>query len=293
MLTGGLSPEAHGAYADSLAAFNRSAFARDRGLYEHPKAIQLAELEEVLARLPEDGTLVDIGTGTGIVPEAAHRLGYRVISIDQSDEGRLAEPLHRLMATGIEGVFAEVGAEPVPLADGIADVVFAGDVVEHIPHSPKPFMAEIFRLLRPGGWCVLTTPNAVRLPVRLKVALGFSNWMPLDTFYDLPRNFGHHKEYDVRELRSLFRRSSFGEATVRFIEDTLRRAQIAQSLGDLRTKNRFAEEGGRVDRFAPLNPMEYLRLLALGLVTMAPGLRSSMIGAARKPECTAPLITAT
>jgi SAM-dependent methyltransferase len=270
-------------YLAALDEFNASGFAAAHALKEHPKAGQIAEIEALARLLPAGGTLLDIGTGTGVVPMTFHRLGRRVVSVDLGGSERLRGALQRLRDQGVEGYWAEVGADPLPLADASVDVAFAGDVVEHLPHSPRPFMREIRRVLKPGGWCVLTTPNAVRLSVRLKVLLGHSNWMPLAEIYDAERNYGHHKEYEPAELAALFRLAGFSDIRIDMVEDTLRRRRLATSLGDIRTQNRFRGEIDRIDRFDALNPVEYVRLGLLGAALALPGLRSTMLGCGRKP----------
>lgn len=270
-------------YLAVLHEFNSSSFAATHALKEHPKAGQIAEINALAGLLPDGGTLLDIGTGTGVVPMTFHRLGRRVVSVDLGGSDRLRDALQRIRDLGVEGYWAEVGEEPIPLPDASVDVAFAGDVVEHLPHSPRPFMRELSRVLRPGGWCLLTTPNAVRLSVRLKVLLGHSNWMPLAEIYDGDRNYGHHKEYEATELASLFRLSGFADVRIEMVEDTLRRGRLATSLGDIRTQNRFRTEIDRVDRFDALNPVEYVRVGLLGAALALPGLRSTMLGCGRKP----------
>jgi len=43
------------------------------------------------------------------------------------------------------------------LADGYADIVLCGQVLEHCTDPPK-LVREIARILRPGGWCFLVAP---------------------------------------------------------------------------------------------------------------------------------------
>jgi 2-polyprenyl-6-hydroxyphenyl methylase/3-demethylubiquinone-9 3-methyltransferase len=50
----------------------------------------------------------------------------------------------------------------VPLADGCADVVTAGEILEHVA-DPGQVLTEAARLLRPGGVLVLDTIAATRL----------------------------------------------------------------------------------------------------------------------------------
>jgi 2-polyprenyl-6-hydroxyphenyl methylase/3-demethylubiquinone-9 3-methyltransferase len=58
------------------------------------------------------------------------------------------------------GVRGDVGA--VPLADACADVVVAGEILEHVPDLPRA-VAEACRLLRPGGLLVIDTLAATAL----------------------------------------------------------------------------------------------------------------------------------
>jgi SAM-dependent methyltransferase len=58
----------------------------------------------------------------------------------------------------------------LPFDDGLADAIHANQVIEHI-REPVKFLAEVHRVLRPGGMLVVTTPNvrSVRHLVRLAV----------------------------------------------------------------------------------------------------------------------------
>ena len=53
-------------------------------------------------------------------------------------------------------------AAPLPFRDASFDALFAGELVEHLP-DPRPGVAEFYRVLRPGGTLILTTPNRLRL----------------------------------------------------------------------------------------------------------------------------------
>lgn len=71
----------------------------------------------------------------------------------------------------------------LPFADNTFDIVFSSEVIEHTPF-PLIAAAELYRVLKPGGHMILSTPNwAWQLPVRLASALrlrpydGFENFV--------------------------------------------------------------------------------------------------------------------
>lgn len=73
--------------------------------------------------------------------------GYRHIGVDLSESALLLARAH-----GVETIRGDVLA--VPLPSGCADVVDAGEILEHVPDLGGA-VAEACRLLRPGGLLVL------------------------------------------------------------------------------------------------------------------------------------------
>jgi len=83
-----------------------------------------------------------------MAPHAA-RLGYRHVGVDLGVPGLRLAREH-----GVLPVRGSVLA--VPLADGCADVVVAGEILEHV-EDDVGVLAEVARLLRPGGTLVIDT----------------------------------------------------------------------------------------------------------------------------------------
>lgn len=103
----------------------------------------------------ERGTRVlDVGTGTGTAAVAARARGARVSAVD-ADAGMVAAA----RARGIDARTAELPELPYP--DGEFDAVVGNFVLNHVGR-PRAGLAELHRLLRPGGRIAVTTWGARR-----------------------------------------------------------------------------------------------------------------------------------
>jgi 2-polyprenyl-6-hydroxyphenyl methylase/3-demethylubiquinone-9 3-methyltransferase len=96
----------------------------------------------------EDAVLVDVACGAGLMAGHVPK-GYRHIGID-----RTASALVQAAARGVEAVRGDVLALPLP--DECADVVIAGEILEHV-EDVEGTVAEAARVLRPGGTVVFDT----------------------------------------------------------------------------------------------------------------------------------------
>jgi SAM-dependent methyltransferase len=114
---------------------------------------------------PPDGrrTVLDVGSGWGAV---SSRLGAwgDVTGVEPSGVAR--EEAARRGVNVLEG-----RAESLPVDDVSVDVAIASDVIEHLPDDGVA-MAEIARVLRPGGLALITVPAYPRLMGAHDRALG-------------------------------------------------------------------------------------------------------------------------
>ena len=99
--------------------------------------------------------LVDVGCGGGLLTPHLLGKGYRHIGLDLTRSA-----LEQAATHGITPVRADAGA--LPLADGCADVVVAGEILEHVADDVA-VLAECARLLRPGGTLVVDALAATRI----------------------------------------------------------------------------------------------------------------------------------
>lgn len=104
----------------------------------------------VLEHLRPDLRLLDIGAGAGILPQTNFRgLAREVVGIDL--DPRVTSNPHL-----DQGMIADCSALPFP--DASFDLAVADNVLEHL-EQPHKGLAEISRVLKPGGVFVAKTPN--------------------------------------------------------------------------------------------------------------------------------------
>jgi SAM-dependent methyltransferase len=108
--------------------------------------------------------VLDLGCRSGALTR--HLLeGNSVVGLDVD-----VAALEKAAALGIEPVRANV-EEPLPFEDAAFDAVVAGELFEHL-QFPDALVAEIRRVLRPGGVLVGSVPNAFRAQSRLRFLRG-------------------------------------------------------------------------------------------------------------------------
>jgi SAM-dependent methyltransferase len=241
------------AYREAIDRWNRSPHGDAFPEWDRP--VRRRQLALLLAHTEPGALIVDIGTGTGVVPAAILASGRRLLTIDiPGGNDAVAAWIRKHGGTTATAV---VGPEPIPLELDAAATVLLADVIEHLPGSPLPLLGEIARVLRPGGVLVLSTPNATRLHVRVKVALGRSNWPPLGVVYgEHEVHPSHHREYTRAEVVEVLDRAGFIAVETEFIEE--------------RVPGRWPNVAGR--------------LAAQALSTLAPSLAGDLVAVARRPD---------
>ena len=109
--------------------------------------------------------VLDLGCRSGALTR--HFLdGNEVVGVDV-DQAALAKAEER----GIKPVVADVEEPPLPFADETFDAVVAGELLEHLGF-PETLIAEVQRVLEPGGVFVGSVPNAFNIQRRLRFLLG-------------------------------------------------------------------------------------------------------------------------
>jgi len=108
--------------------------------------------------------LLDLACGAGLLAPFVTGKGYRHVGVDLSPTA-----LPQARRHGVDVVRGDV--RHLPFADGAADVVVAGEVLEHVPDLPGT-LAEACRVLRPGGALVIDTIAATRWGTFSSITVG-------------------------------------------------------------------------------------------------------------------------
>jgi SAM-dependent methyltransferase len=104
-----------------------------------------------------DARVLDIGAGRGAITRALVEARGSAGSIVAGDiSPRMLEQLAALQLPGVETRLLDARALDLP--DASFDMVFAGFVLSSIP-DPAPAIAELARVLRPGGQLLLSAPG--------------------------------------------------------------------------------------------------------------------------------------
>jgi ubiquinone/menaquinone biosynthesis C-methylase UbiE len=113
---------------------------------------------EDLALAP-GSAVVDIGCGPGFGTAELARRDFRVVAMDASAQ-MVKQAIARARSSGVgshvRGCVADIRA--LPLGDGTQSLAFVIGVSEWLESLEAPH-AEIARILRPGGWLVLSADN--------------------------------------------------------------------------------------------------------------------------------------
>lgn len=152
-----------------------------------------------LIRSLTPGRFLDIGCATGEWMRFWAGQGWQTYGLDVNPEAVAAA-----RRQGSAADVCDLAQGPLPYADGFFDLVFAGEVIEHVVDTDA-FLREAGRCLKPGGYLLLTTPNLASFENRLRLLLGrYPQWVD----YRLS-NCGHVRAYTPAVLKRHLRDHGF------------------------------------------------------------------------------------
>jgi len=180
-----------------------SAHGSDRTRARKPDRPWYAYAARLLPEPTHAGRWVDLGCGQGEFLERAGAGGGFGLDFYAGNARAAAKAGHPSVTGDLN--------HPLPFADASLDGVSLVEVIEHIVRA-EALVDEIARVLRPGGWLVLTTPNVVHWTYRWRALTGHG-----------PKQEGYHYRFFTRDRLerllaergfTLEARASFGKQAI-------------------------------------------------------------------------------
>jgi SAM-dependent methyltransferase len=149
-----------------------------------------------LKRFGAEGRFLEIGCSTGELLDAASSL-FTVVGVEADERTSRAASMRGLNV--FNGALCDAR-----FPDSHFDVAAMYHVIEHVP-SPRRELRELRRIIKPGGWLILETPNIATVWYRL-LGARWRQFIPDHIFFFTPQTITRLCEsagFEVRELRSV------------------------------------------------------------------------------------------
>jgi 2-polyprenyl-3-methyl-5-hydroxy-6-metoxy-1,4-benzoquinol methylase len=168
-----------------------SSYNADHGFSYNGQESRLRKCVFLIESLPV-GRLLDIGCTRGEWALRWQARGWATSGIDVNrDQIAIAKD------AGVDARFCDLNRDQFPFDDAQFDLIFAGEVIEHLVDTDG-FLKEIHRCCKPGGNLVLTTPNLASFENRIRLLLGiYPKWLN----YNLAGS-GHVRGYTPSALKN-------------------------------------------------------------------------------------------
>jgi 2-polyprenyl-3-methyl-5-hydroxy-6-metoxy-1,4-benzoquinol methylase len=114
------------------------------------RSLQAVKILEVIQKYKKNGSLLDIGAGSGMLVEQAMKMGYQTEGVEPSKWLTAKAKEHNLPVT--------LGIFPHQEITKKFDVITLIDVIEHVD-NPVGLLKDIQAALLPGGYLIVVTPD--------------------------------------------------------------------------------------------------------------------------------------
>ncbi len=181
------------------------------GHHEHYRDI-LRQVRRALELAPSE-QVVDIGAVPGHIPALLKKAGLQVEAVDINPAR--AEGVFRSLSIPWHQV--DIERAPMPFANGSRDLVLFCEILEHLRVNPLHALLEIRRVLRPGGHCLLSTPQITPL-MRWQFLKGKDFQGDLVEEFDKLETLGHMGHFRIYSEGEVVRMAE--HAGLRLVERT-------------------------------------------------------------------------
>lgn len=183
-------PDQMGRYyhADSYISHTDTRKGLVHQLYHWVRGVTLKLKRKLVNRLAgtTQGTLLDVGCGTGAFAGTMQQAGWKVIAVEPEAQARkVALELHQIEA---------LPAEALNTLNISADVITLWHVLEHV-HDVHEYMNHLHRLLSNNGVLLIAVPNYSSLDA--------THYEEYWAAWDVPRHLYHFSPASMRQLAAM------------------------------------------------------------------------------------------
>ena len=166
---------------------------------------------------PVEGVkLLEIAT-SAVLPVAIYDMGVDVditvthFDLEQKKSGTYTVA-HADKEYTLPSYFVDLETQKLPAKDDTFDIILCCEVLEHLDVDPMFMLAELNRVLKPGGRLILTTPNITSSHALWKMLRGIEPYFFMQYHKD-GSPYRHNYEYSLGGLTTLLEAAGFKGTT--------------------------------------------------------------------------------
>lgn len=144
--------------------------------------------------------IIDIGCGDGTLL-AKIKKGNNLYGTDIVES-----QLVKAEKIGAKTAIVNIDEKPLPYENDFFDVAIASEVIEHL-FLPDNLIKEAYRILKPGGKLILTTPNVASLGRRMLLLFGRQAFLEVSPYEE--NAVGHLRYFTAESLKKLAEKYGF------------------------------------------------------------------------------------
>lgn len=168
-------------------------------------------------------SILDIGCGQGMYMLTFLKMGAKDVAGIDLDKNFVKDANEFISKNGFKSNALCADCTQLPFPDNSFDIVYSGDVFEHITFEQKDkCIEEIYRVLKPGGIVTIKTPNLKYLKLtnllrRIKAVAKLKNPFNIHIYHTRNNPDNEHIGLTThKELREIFLNNTFHEPSSTF-----------------------------------------------------------------------------
>ncbi|MBI4482051.1 MAG: class I SAM-dependent methyltransferase [Acidobacteria bacterium] len=152
----------------------------------------------IVAAVPDQSTVLEVGCATGYLSAELQRRGCRVYGVELDEQAA-----ERARPHCVQVLVGDAASVPLPFSPAMFDCVLCGDVLEHLAR-PEEVLERVRPLLKGGGRLVVSIPNVANWSVRWHLLRGKFDYASQGI---LDRN--HLRFFTLRTATELLKRCGY------------------------------------------------------------------------------------